>query len=301
MQERKYRLSFWGGIYKEVGIYKAIDRFIEHGYYAMEYPDVFTEEYLKLPREEFLAEAKKINEYAKERNFEISQGHLAFKHPYLGDEPLELLKNNIDFLHAVGVKHMVLHISGCKNGEPRKKAKKKRYKAQLARLKELLDYIGDRDIVLCIENIVQNANTEKSEYILDYIHDCDNSPHLGICLDVGHLNRSNGLGHTSQTYEEFFKNSEGRIRALHINGNAGDEDQHLFPFTGKEGTRPDWVNFIKALNSSDYSCLYSYEVPGERNFVPLAVRDMKMRYGKELFEYMTSDAFIEDAEQTKWR
>lgn len=301
MENNKMRLSIWGGIYKELGIYGAIDRFIENGYYAMEYPDVFTEKYLNLPREEFLAEAKKIREYAKERNFEISQGHLLFNHNFLGDGPLELLKKNIDFLEAVGVKNMVLHISGNKRGISLKKLKRKYYAAQLARIKELLAYIGDRDIVLCLENIVQNPNTEKSEYILDYIHDCDNSAHLGICLDTGHLNRSNGLGHTSQTYAEFFGNSEGRIKALHVNGNAGDVDQHLFPFTGKEGLRPDWVCFIDALKKSNYDGLYNYEVPGERNFVPIPVRDMKLRYAKELYEYMLSDAFLNDPERDNWR
>ena len=60
VQERKYRLSIWGGIYKKLGVYAAIDRLIENGYYAMEYPDIFTSEYLNLPREEYLAEAEKI-------------------------------------------------------------------------------------------------------------------------------------------------------------------------------------------------------------------------------------------------
>ena len=301
MNERKYRLSIWGGIYKELGVYKAIDRLIENGFYAMEYPDVFTEQYLKLPREEYMAEAEKIRAYAAERNFEISQGHLLFKHPFLGDEPLELLKKNIDFLEAVGVKNMVLHISGNKPGISLRKLKRKYYKKQLARIKELLDYIGDRDIVICLENIVQNPNTEASEYILDYIHDCDNSPHLGICLDTGHLNRSVGLGHVDETFEEFFKKSEGRIKALHVNGNAGSDDLHQFPFTGKEGHRPDWVNFITALNNSDYCGLYNYETPGERNFVPMKVRDYKLQYAKKLFEYMTSDEFVNDPDGDKWK
>ncbi len=301
MPNRNYRLSIWGGFYKEIGVYKAIDRFIENGFYAIEYPDVFTKDYLELPREEYMAEAKKIHDYAKERNFEISQGHLLFDHPFLGDGPLELLKKNIDFLEAVGVKNMVLHISGNENGISLKELKEKYYAAQLARIKELLEYIGDRDIVLCLENIVQNPNTEKSEYILDYIHDCDNSPHLGICFDVGHLNRSVGLGHVNQTHKEFFENSEGRIKALHINGNAGDVDQHVFPYTGKEGHRVDWANFIEALNKSDYNGLYNYEVPGERNFVPFPVRDMKLHYAKELFEYMTSDAFTSDPNRDKWK
>ncbi|MBR0467016.1 MAG: sugar phosphate isomerase/epimerase [Clostridia bacterium] len=297
--ENKFILSIWGGIYKELGIYGAIDRFIEMGYHAMEYPDVFTTPYINLPREEYMAEAKKIHDYAKERDFEISQGHLLFHHPYLGDEPLELLKKNIDFLEAVGVKHMVIHISGNFKGKKRTKGLKKIYAKQLARLKELLEYIGDRDIVLCLENIVQNPNTEKSDYIMRYIHDCDDSPHLGICLDTGHLNRSVGLGHVEQTFEEFFKNAEGRIKALHVNGNAGNEDQHLFPYSGKEGHRVDWVDFIKALKNSGYDGLYNYEVPGERDFVPIEIRNMKMRYAKEMFEYMTSDAFLTDCDKSE--
>ena len=36
MQERKYRLSIWGGIYKKIGVYAAIDRFIENGLVVFE-------------------------------------------------------------------------------------------------------------------------------------------------------------------------------------------------------------------------------------------------------------------------
>ena len=300
MQERKYRLSIWGGIYKKLGVYAAIDRLIENGYYAMEYPDIFTSEYLNLPREEYLAEAEKINAYTKERGFEISQGHLLFNHEFLGDEPLEIMKKNIDFLYAAGVRNMVLHVTCPEKYLPLSEVRAKYFTAQAARLNELIAYIGDRDAVLCLENVIQNAHTERADLLMEYVHACGDSEHLGICLDTGHLNRSNGLCHTNQTYEEFFKNAEGRVKALHVNGNAGNEDQHLLPFTGKEGVQPSWVNFMKALGESGYSGLFNFEVPGERNYVPLKVRDMKLRYAKEIFEYMTGEDFLKDAELEEW-
>lgn len=289
MENKNYRLSMWGGMYGDLTVYEAIDRFIENGFFAMEYPEDFTTDYLKLPREEFLAEAQKIHDYAAIRHFEISQGHLVFKHPFLGDEPLKLLKDNIDFLYTIGVKNMVLHVSCYERGLPLKELREKYYSAQVSRLKELIEHIGERDIVLCLENVLQNANTEKSELILDYIRDCDNSSKLGICLDTGHLNRSNGLEHISQTPAEFIENSAGRIKALHINSNTGKVDQHLFPYSGKEGVLPDWEGFIKALNKSGYSGLFSFEVPGENKQVPLKIRDLKMRYAKELFDLLTDE------------
>ena len=98
---------------------------------------------------------------------------------------------------------------------------------------------------------------------------------LGICFDSSHANVT-GLDMSQAIHE-----CDGRLLATHISDNDGSGDQHRLPFYGNI----DWGSVISALKDTEYRCLFNLEIPGE-NRVPLPVRDARLKYAKELLEYI---------------
>ena len=95
-------------------------------------------------------------------------------------------------------------------------------------------------------------------------------------------------GLTKQTSREFVEKAGSKLKALHIQDNHGENDDHLLPFT-VNGL--DWKLLMQALEENGYDRLFNMELPGEFH-APLAVRRLKIRYAKQLTEYLFSDEFI---------
>jgi sugar phosphate isomerase/epimerase len=72
------------------------------------------------------------------------------------------------------------------------------------------------------------------------------------------------------------------LKALHIADNEGAYDQHLMPY-GRGNIR--WDRFMAALNERAYDGLFNFEIPGEST-APLEIKKAKLRYIKEMAEYM---------------
>lgn len=235
--------------------------------------------------------AREIKAHAAEENFRITQGHMEF-HCILWEEgTTEILKQNIDAFQEIGVQNMVFHVHGPRKTDaplPPEEEKARLHDIQVQRIQELVDYVKGTDSILCIEDLTSSASTYSAEDILRLIHDCDDSENLGICLDTGHLNRTNAQNRTNQSFSEFIRVCGPRLRALHVNGNEGDGDLHLFPYSGR-GVQPDWDDFMSGLKASQYEGLFNFEVPGEFKNVPLEIADMKVRYAKKLAEIMMGE------------
>ena len=81
-------------------------------------------------------------------------------------------------------------------------------------------------------------------------------------------------------------------RSLHIHTNNGDLDDHLLPYSGMKGmTTAQWKEAMTALREVNYQGLFNMELNGEAK-APLAVRRMKLRYARELAQYLLSDGFL---------
>ena len=234
---------------------------------------------------------KEFRAYAEEKGVSVSQAHLVWRSGLVQEHSLDILKRNIELYEILGAKYMVIHVMG-EELMPYEEVMRVYYDRQIGALRELLGFIGGGGTVLCIENLGKHAVVHTGKRIMKLIRDLDNDPHLGVCLDTGHLNIVNGVGFVEESYAEFIEAVGDRLHALHINSNEGTiTDQHLFPFTIR-GRQPDWKEFMRSLDKAGYHDLFNFEVPGEALNVPLPVRKMKLRYAKDIAAFMMSDEFL---------
>lgn len=102
------------------------------------------------------------------------------------------------------------------------------------------------------------------------------SDRVGICWDVGHA-------HIQRLDQPSALAAVGdRLKAIHVQDNDGQADQHLIPYTVAPGHGVDWPALVQALRHIDYGGDFTYEVGGAVRRVPDPMRDALLRYMVEL-------------------
>lgn len=271
------KLSVWSSYYMELEIENAIDEFIKNGIFCSELSDEHGLQLLERDTN-VVATGKKLAGFLAEWNFEMSQGHLWLKVKICSDEnAVEKLYKWIDLYEAIGIKNMVLH---CDNLVGADCTKQERAQKNVEKLKKLAEYIKNKDITVCLENLRPHFPEEKGiDFSIEdllYILDGVGSDKFGICLDTGHLNL------TYKNHRHFILQAGKRLKALHIADNQGLTDQHLMPFNG--GT-VDFAAVVNALRQVNYNGLFNLEIPGERQ-IPLELRNAKLSYIKSCYNYL---------------
>ena len=273
------RLSIWSQYYHEMKIEDAVLEFIKNGIYCSELSDEHGAELLSRS-EDYLSTGKRLAEFLREYNFEMSQGHLWLKIKICSDpEAVEKLCHWIDMYEAIGIKNMVLH---CDVLAGSGLSKVERLSRNIERLKIVAEYIKDKQITVCLENLRHFDEASDCGYVvasatdLLYVIDGIGSERFGICLDTGHLH----LSHMDQA--EFIRIAGKKLRALHIADNEGEKDQHLMPFTkGKV----NFLSVVSALREINYEGLFNFEIPGETK-IPLELRNEKIKFIKACYDYL---------------
>lgn len=264
--------SIWSGYYYDLSPEQALARLKKRGISATELSDDHGKMLIERsgdPREI----GRTFGDYAKTLGMAIPQGHLWLGCRLVSNpEAVDILKKWIDLYEAIGIQNMVLHLD-VYNMED--KSIEEMHAANLEKLKEIADYIAGRDICICLENLFRRGidHIDQLLMMLEQI----GSEQFGITLDTGHLNI---VKTTSQ--RDFILAAGSALRALHINDNEGEKDQHLMPFG--RGT-VDFSEVVQALKEIGYNGIFNYELPGEALFCPLFVRDRKLRYIKEGYGY----------------
>lgn len=118
-------------------------------------------------------------------------------------------------------------------------------------LEELQIFAGQRGVEILLENTPNElATAERLQLFNSMTH-----LKLNYCFDAGHANLGAGVEHE-------FEIMASRIRSLHLHGNNGKEDSHLFPFA--EGDNLDWAGTMKLLRSrpGQYPLLLELRDPG---------------------------------------
>ena len=87
--------------------------------------------------------------------------------------------------------------------------------------------------------------------------------HVGVCYDFGHANLTGGF------HRQNLRVLGGRIRAVHVQDNHGQADEHLLPFFGSI----DWEDAMRGLAESGYRGDLTFEVQEFGRYLP---RDMKI-------------------------
>lgn len=276
--EQNMKLSIWSTYYYPLSPEEAIDRFYKNGIFCSELSDEHGLELLSRS-EDILQTAKDFSDFLKERNFEISQGHLWLRIKICSDDAaLEQLYRWVDLYEAIGIKNMVLH---CDNLVGTTLSRQEKIEKNVEKLRILADYIKEKEITICLENLRPHSAEEtdlidKTAEDLLYIIDRVGSPKFGICLDTGHLNL------TVKNQREFILTAGKKLKALHIADNEGERDQHMMPFTrGKV----DFIEVVQALREIGYDGLFNLEIPGERK-IPMELRDAKIAYIRACYDYL---------------
>ena len=92
--------------------------------------------------------------------------------------------------------------------------------------------------------------------------------HVGVCYDFGHANLTGGC------HRQNLNAIGRRLRAVHVQDNHGQADEHLLPFFGSI----DWEDAMRGLAESGYDGDLTFEIQEFGRYLPkdlkyLAVRD----------------------------
>lgn len=85
--------------------------------------------------------------------------------------------------------------------------------------------------------LLENLWESTPEHLCTLLERVD-SPQLGVCLDVGHVNVF-----SSCAYKDWFAALGGRIGYMHVHDNHGERDEHLVPGEGNI----DWRGFTEDI------------------------------------------------------
>ena len=266
------KLAIWSNYYYELSPEDVVREFVKNGIFASELSDEHGAMLLERG-ENVVATGRAFKEFLSENDFDMSQGHLWLYARICTDQgAIEKLCQWIDLYEAVGVKNMVLHCDVLGFDESRYE---KCAAENIEKLKIVAEYIKDKDITICIENLGPQyviTSIDRISYILDGV----GSDKLGICLDTGHLHLN------GKSQREYILKAGKRLRAVHIADNEGQWDQHLMPYTSG---KIDFTEVVSALREIGYDGIFNLEIPGE-NHIPLELRNAKLAYIKSCYDYL---------------
>lgn len=192
---------------------------------------------------------------------------------------IQTVKDWIEYSAELGLHNLVIHPGG------RQRAKTEEEKKQILMLNmdafSLLGEIAERfNVRLCIENMQEREGQDPWRLgarisDINELIDAVGSEALGICFDSSHANVTK-LDFSKAIHECGF-----RLMATHISDNDGSGDQHKLPYYGNI----NWQAVVSTMKKIGYSQLFNLEIPGE-NKAPLPIRDARLRYAKEILDYM---------------
>jgi len=195
----------------------------------------------------------------------------------------------LQYSHELNIPFLVIHPGGSK-GAKTDEEEKIIFDLNFSAFSYLSNIAKDLNVKICIENMQEKENRDPKRfgafiYDINELIDSIDSDALGICFDTSHANVT-GLDMYNAISE-----CGKRLMATHISDNDGSSDQHKTFFGGNI----DWAKVIKGMMDIGYNNAFNLEIPGENRIpttgkvLPLQVRDAKLRYTKELFDFIVKD------------
>ena len=105
----------------------------------------------------------------------------------------------------------------------------------------------EHGVCVAMKNLVRTFETAEE---LNGIIDTVGTDALSACVDPGHCNLS------AQKAPAMLRNLGGKVRALHLNGNHGDYNQHTIPGVDQL----DWQAILEALADIGYSGDLTFQI-----------------------------------------
>ncbi|MCM8832433.1 MAG: sugar phosphate isomerase/epimerase [Candidatus Omnitrophica bacterium] len=286
-------LSIWSNFYNDLHYGEALRKMKESGFNFSELSDShFAYIFMKKEFEKLI----EIKEKIKINTYQIHAPILSLYEPQekeiierlvdLADIRKEIREREVNCIieyikwcKVAGVECIVVHPGGIKGYDTWDEFKKIE-DLNLESFKKIAEKSEKEKIKIAIENCGLKIGTKKyfpyktAEELLQLIEKIG-SKYIGICLDTSHANV------VKANINEFIKTAKEKIYATHISDNLGENDDHLFPFSGKI----NWKEVIDALDEIKFNGILNFEVPGE-NRCPLEIRDIKIKYAFKIGSYL---------------
>ena len=198
----------------------------------------------------------KIAELAKKYGLVFAQCHLPFVPQKQGipdgDAFYQEVCQALDAAKGLGIRYAVMHPNSA--SIPLEGYNKTaEYDNVMTYFAPFLEYANKIGVDMVVENMrsVQKG-TPSHRYCSspDELCDIADACGIGVCWDTGHANitglcQSEAIGYVGQ-----------RLKVIHLNDNAGDDDVHYVPFMGTV----DWNDVMTGLKSIGYEGAVNFEV-----------------------------------------
>ncbi len=141
------------------------------------------------------------------------------------------------------------------------------------RLKRFGELAARYGVGLAVENMVENVESGRrfgstQEDLLELLSALGDDKLFGICWDTGHANL------TQMNQPAAIREIGSHLKALHINDNRGERDDHLLPYLGYV----EWTPLLQALKETGYNGDFTYEIHNFTSGMEPALLQEAMRF-----------------------
>lgn len=156
-------------------------------------------------------------------------------------------------------------------------------KKNLELCKRLGEKAAKHGVGLAIENMFIHAGVPacfaaSCDDLIELVDTLGDDKVFGICWDTGHGNL-NKLDQAAAV-----RRMGKRLKALHVNDNKGQRDEHILPYHGTI----DWEAFMKALGEVGYEGDFTYEIHNFSKGFDAGFHQEAVTFARKLGEYMVS-------------
>lgn len=215
-------------------------------------------------------------EAARQTGIKISQVHAPFPMYWYGDEELNarmapIMLKSIALTAFMDCDHCIIH-PGFAAKNPERFDPEKEHALNIAMYTAMIPTAKQYGVTILLENMFGRGDEgtrfagacsdfyEAAAYV-DELNALAGEKLFGFCFDTGHAHLAR------QNLYRAVKIMGSRIKALHIQDNAGHLDDHMIPYTGSV----DWDGFLKALKEIGYKGDLNFEAPRYINRAPEAL------------------------------
>ena len=194
------------------------------------------------------------------------------------EEAQGLIRRDIEAAGICGIPWLVVHPDTyLENGNY---SRKKSLRLERERFLRFGDLASRFHVGLAIENMIDNRPAKRfagsHEDLLELLDLLGDDELFGICWDTGHAN----LNQLDQPAA--IRAMGGRLRALHVNDNLGQKDNHTLPFLGTV----EWPPIMEALRDGGYQGDFTYEIHRFTDGFTPEIHQRAVRFAYEVAEYM---------------
>ena len=231
-----------------------------------------------------------IGDLAARYGIRFNQSHLPYypveqeRETEVGREMEKLIRRSVEGTALLGARWAVTHPFTVSSFGPDVCAVRN---ANLAYFTPLVDMAAGLGIGIALENDFeyragQPAGRVYCAGIAELVDLCDafgDDEHAGICYDFGHANLTGPNCHRQN-----LNMISHRLKALHVQDNHGNSDEHLLPFFGSI----DWKQCMLGLRDIRYQGDLTFEVQEFGRYLPddmkYLVPELSLKVGARLVE-----------------